>query len=88
MPADTLRKVVTLLIEDGEITRLEPGLIMHSTAIETAKIKITDYLREHGEATAGDLKSALATTRKYAVPLLEHLDKLGVTRRKGDLRSL
>jgi selenocysteine-specific elongation factor len=88
MPADTLRKVINLLIQDGEIVRLEPGLIMHAEAIEAAKAKISDYLGEHGEATASGLKNALGTTRKYAVPLLEHLDRLGFTRRRGDKRSL
>ncbi len=31
-------------------------------------------------------RERLGTTRKYAVPLLEHLDRTGVTRREGDLR--
>ncbi len=85
---ETLRKVITLLIEDGEIVRLEPGLVVHAGAVEEAKTTITTYLRQHGEATASDLKGALGTTRKYAVPLLEHLDRLGVTRRQGAIRRL
>ncbi len=85
---ETVRKVIALLVGDGEVVRLEPGLVMHATAIEAAGVAITEYLREHGEATASDLKGVLGTTRKYAVPLLEHLDRIGVTRRVGANRRL
>lgn len=88
LPVEAVKKVISLLIEDGEITRLEPGLIMHADAIDEAKAKISAYLRQHGEATASDLKGVLGTSRKYAVPVLERLDRLGVTRRKGDKRTL
>jgi selenocysteine-specific elongation factor len=88
IPADVLRKVVTLLVEDGEAVRLEPGLVMHTTAVEEATARIRAYLKEHGEATVSDLKTVLGTTRKFAVPLLEHLDRIGVTRRKDDKRTL
>jgi selenocysteine-specific elongation factor len=36
--------------------------------------------------TVADVREALGTTRKWAVPLLAHLDATGVTRRRGDLR--
>ena len=86
--AETLRKVLTLLIEDGRIVRLEPGLVVHAAAVEEARTRITSYLSQHGDATASDLKGVLGTTRKYAVPLLEHLDRLGITRRQGSTRTL
>jgi selenocysteine-specific elongation factor len=61
---------------------------VHGRAIEEATKRITDYLAAHGEATVSELKNALGTTRKYAVPILEHLDRLGVTRRAADKRKL
>jgi selenocysteine-specific elongation factor len=61
---------------------------MHQTAIEEGRGRIVKYLKEHGEATASDLKGVLGTTRKFAVPLLEHLDRAGVTRRSGSMRTL
>ena len=36
--------------------------------------------------TVSAVREALGTTRKYAVPLLEWMDKQGLTRREGDLR--
>ena len=88
IPADAFRKVLSLLADEGEIVRLEPGIVVHKSAVEEAAARIGAYLKDRGEATASDLKGVLGTTRKYAVPLLEHLDRMGVTRRKGDKRSL
>jgi selenocysteine-specific elongation factor len=36
--------------------------------------------------TVAEIRDLLGTTRKYAVPLCEYLDRVGVTRREGDLR--
>ena len=36
--------------------------------------------------TVAQVRDALGTTRKHALPLLAHLDATGVTRRRGDLR--
>jgi selenocysteine-specific elongation factor len=88
LPAEIFRKVMNLLIQEGEVVRLEPGVVMHRTAIEEGRSRVTALLKERGEATVSDLKTVLGTSRKYAVPLLEHLDRLGVTRRKGDKRVL
>ena len=38
--------------------------------------------------TVAEIRDLLGTTRKYAVPLCEYLDRAGVTRRAGDLRVL
>ena len=39
-----------------------------------------------GWHTVSALREAFGTSRKYAVPLAEWLDRTGVTRRDGDLR--
>jgi selenocysteine-specific elongation factor len=38
--------------------------------------------------TVAEIRDLLGTTRKYAVPFCEYLDRVGVTRREGDLRVL
>jgi selenocysteine-specific elongation factor len=47
---------------------------------------VRETIAARGELTVADLKDRLGVSRKFAVPLLEHLDRLGVTRRKGDVR--
>ena len=46
------------------------------------------FLREHTTATASEVRQALGTSRRIVIPLLERLDKDGVTRREGDKRRL
>ena len=46
------------------------------------------HIRDKGPSTAADLRNALGTTRRILIPLLERLDREGVTIRQGDLRAL
>jgi len=55
---------------------------------EEAIAKLVAYLREHGKMTAAEARDVLATTRKYILPLLEHMDERRITRRIGDERIL
>jgi selenocysteine-specific elongation factor len=70
----------------GTIIRLEPDIAMTAGALERA----TDLLRaaasREGPLTASRARQVLDTSRKYALPLLEELDRRGVTRRQGDIR--
>ncbi len=50
--------------------------------------RVAAKLAEGKGLTVAEIRDLLATTRKYAVPLCEYLDRIGVTRRDGDLRYL
>jgi selenocysteine-specific elongation factor len=50
--------------------------------------RVTSYLRENGTVTLAQVRDMLATSRKYAQALLEHMDETRVTRRVGDERVL
>lgn len=47
-----------------------------------------DLIKQKGKVSVGEVKEYLATTRKYAVPILEKLDQLEITKRVGDYRIL
>jgi selenocysteine-specific elongation factor len=49
---------------------------------------VRERLAEGKGLTVAEIRDMLGTTRKYAVPLCEYLDRVGVTRREGDLRVL
>ena len=72
----------------GRIRRVSGELAFDASAYEALAAAAVALLREQGSATAAELKDALGVTRKYAIPLLEHLDAQGVTRRDGDVRVL
>jgi selenocysteine-specific elongation factor len=49
---------------------------------------VKERLAEGKGLTVAEIRDLLGTTRKYAVPLCEYLDRVGLTRREGDLRVL
>ncbi|MCX6909711.1 MAG: SelB C-terminal domain-containing protein [Verrucomicrobia bacterium] len=50
--------------------------------------RVREFLRQRGQATMSELRELLKTNRRVAVPLLERMDKDGVTVRAGDVRKL
>ena len=49
---------------------------------------ISEKLANSSGMTVAEIRDLLGTTRKYAVPFCEYLDRVGVTERQGDLRVL
>ncbi|TET24937.1 MAG: selenocysteine-specific translation elongation factor [Candidatus Cloacimonadota bacterium] len=76
------------LITEGEIIKLKGKMYFHREAIQKAKMLIQSAIKKKGPMSAGELKDLLKTTRKFAIPLLEYLDSIKFTIRKGDLRGL
>jgi selenocysteine-specific elongation factor len=72
----------------GDLVRLGPDLAVTAAALQSATDWLRDAYQREGALTAARAKDVLATTRKYAVPLLEELDRRGATQRTGDLREL
>lgn len=74
------------LIDRGDLVEIG-ALVSTATDFRAFVATVTGALAG-GAATAADLKAALGLTRRHAIPLLEALDTLGVTRRDGDRRRL
>jgi selenocysteine-specific elongation factor len=76
--------VVEAAVRSGALVRISPELVFTSELVERAGA----IVREAGAdgITLSAFRERLGTSRKYAVPLAEHLDRTGVTRRSGDLR--
>ena len=72
----------------GDVVRLLPDLAMTAAAVRDAHGRLHDAYLAEGPLTASRAREILATTRKYALPLLEHLDTMGLTRRAGDVRTV
>lgn len=72
----------------GEIARLTEEHAVAAETIDEAHRRLHALFRSEGPFTAARAKDELATTRKYAVPLLELLDARGATRRVGDRREV
>jgi selenocysteine-specific elongation factor len=82
--ADALR----FLCQTGEVILLSEEITLGATAFAEMKSRITEALRERGAATTSELRQALGTSRRILIPLLEYLDRIGLTTRQGDRRTL
>jgi selenocysteine-specific elongation factor len=80
------RSLIDATVRSGALVRVSPELV-HTAAFVARAV---EAIREAGEVgiTVSAFRERLGTSRKFAVPLLEHLDRTGVTRRTGDLRVL
>lgn len=84
--AGASRALVGELEASGELVRLATDLAMTATAIDRAVAVLREVAAAEGPLTASRAREALDTSRKYALPLLEELDRRGITRRRGDTR--
>ena len=57
-------------------------------SIEELKKKLTNYKQENPQIDVRDFKELTGLSRKYAIPLLEYLDRERITRRTGELRLI
>ncbi|MBN2447658.1 MAG: SelB C-terminal domain-containing protein, partial [Phycisphaerae bacterium] len=83
-----IEPLVTHLLQTGELVRLNDKVLMHRSQVALSRDALLTYLATTGRLHSGDFKDILGTTRKYAIPLLEYWDRMGLTRRDGDDRVL
>jgi selenocysteine-specific elongation factor len=81
-------EVLGALIEQGQIVKIGDGVLFLRETYDEAIATLIQYLREHGKMTVAEARDVLGATRKYILPLLEHMDALKITRRMGDERVL
>lgn len=81
-------ELVGALIEQGRLVKIGSGILFLRETYDEALAKLVEYLQNHERMTASAARDVLGTTRKYVLPLLEHMDALRITRRIGDERVL
>lgn len=82
------QETLRFLCQSGEVLLLSEEVMLSATAFAELKARVAQALRDRGTATTSELRQSLATTRRVLVPLLEHLDRIGLTTRQGDRRVL
>jgi len=83
-----VQKALRILIEQQRLVRVDRDLLFHAEAVATARERLVSHIRENGGLESVKFKYLLDTTRKYAIPLLDYFDKIGLTRRVGYTRHL
>ncbi|MEJ7617617.1 MAG: SelB C-terminal domain-containing protein [Pyrinomonadaceae bacterium] len=87
---DQARKIMQLLINAGTLVHVG-DFYFHRGALEDLTARLREYAaRRHADRTidVAAFKELSGVSRKYAIPLLEHLDRTRVTRRAGDRRII
>ncbi len=80
-------KALGTLERDGRAVKVSDEFYFAASVIDSLAAAVRGRLAG-GAASAAELKDAMGTTRKYAIPLLEHFDAIGLTRRAGEAREL
>ena len=84
------RKILQLLIDSGALVKVHGEMFFHKSALD----ELVKKLRAHAQRKTdraidvGAFKDLAGISRKYAIPLLEYLDRQRVTRREGERRVI
>ncbi|HEX5431360.1 MAG TPA: selenocysteine-specific translation elongation factor [Bryobacteraceae bacterium] len=78
------RTLLQILLRSGKLVRVSEDLVYHASAI--AKLRALLAGKAGARFTVADFKEWTGVSRKYAIPLLEFLDRERVTRREGESR--
>ena len=86
---DVAERVTTLLVRQKVLARVD-DLVFHESALQHLKDEVRSLRKASQAATidVAEFKDRFGITRKFAIPLLEYLDRERVTRRAGDTRQI
>jgi selenocysteine-specific elongation factor len=78
------RALLEILLREKRLVRIGEDLVLHSSALDRLRQLLA--ARKSQRFQVGQFKEWTGISRKYAIPLLEYLDRTHVTRREGDWR--
>ena len=82
------QKIVTLLLRDKVLVRVSEDLVFHRGALLDLRERMASEKAKSPKIDVARFKEMTGISRKYAIPLLEYLDREHVTRRVGDERVI
>ncbi|HEB69065.1 MAG TPA: selenocysteine-specific translation elongation factor [Desulfobulbus sp.] len=87
-PEAQIRQVIDLLLQNGEIVKINEALYFHAEVLKQLQQDLTEFIKREGEIDAPRFKEMTGLTRKFSIPLLEYFDKIKLTIRIDDKRVL
>lgn len=81
-------ELLNSLVENRKVVKVSDNVVFAMSAYEEMVRRISDLAASQGKIGLSDVKDMFSTSRKYAVSLLEYLDRQGITQRVGDDRVL
>lgn len=85
--AAALKDIFEVAVAEGLLVHVAGDIYLHADIESNMRQRVAAKLQDQPAGlTVAEIRDLLSTTRKFAVPLCEYLDRVGVTRREGDLR--
>ena len=81
-------ELLGVLVDQDKVVRVGDGVIFDAVVYREMTGRIVQHLKNHGNITVAEARTMFNTSRKYILPLLEHMDQQQITRRTGDERIL
>lgn len=81
-------QILQLLLREQILVSISGELILHREALAQLRQLLAEYKLRADRITIAEFKLLTGVSRKYAIPLLEYLDRMRVTRRAGDARVI
>ncbi len=88
IPQKIMREILKYLRDTGKLVDATADVTFHRSHVEDAKRKLKELFAQGSERTTSEIRQHLGMNRKFAVPLVELLDKEKFTVRVGDVRKL
>jgi selenocysteine-specific elongation factor len=86
---DRAQKIVQLLLRENVLVKITGDLLLHRAALAWLRELLSTHRRDRGDRiSVPQFKDLAGVSRKYAIPLLEYLDRHGLTRRAGNDRVI
>ena len=82
------QKIVTLLLRDKTLIKVSDDLVFHHSALASLRQQLQIQKAKSPKIDVARFKDLTSVSRKYAIPLLEYLDRERVTKRVGDERLI
>lgn len=83
-----LERLATLATAMGELVKIDSKLYLHVELERELRERVAGLIGEQGGVTVSEVREAVESSRKYVVPFLEYLDRVGFTKRVEDRRVL
>lgn len=87
-PGEKVERTLGIMLEQERLIRVESDLLFHAEAVERARSILICFIEKQGSLESVKFKYILDTSRKFAIPLLDYFDRIGVTRSVGRTRYL
>jgi selenocysteine-specific elongation factor len=86
--ARSLKDIFEVAVAEGYLVKVSDEIHLAAEAANDLKQRVIERLSVSPGLTVAEIRDLLGTTRKFAVPICEYLDHVGITRREGDTRVL